>query len=442
MTARYLRPVLAAIVSAALLLVVARFIGSDRDPHSPVREMPEVGDPPGPAPIPDAVPEAPSTEQDPAPAGPQPTEGALTLELLGNGELQISGQAVRADDLIPQLAFLADEDRDTTTWNRVSRRELILRAPEGSRWASVRRILLAAFHPSVRIYRVYLATPDGPPIAVSVGSDWVAAEESERMHLVHIGVHISVELRRAPGEADTRVRLLDLDLGTGAAAAAALRAKCAGIHSAPGNSDYPAELDASGDAPFEEVLSTLQILWSVGLPRVRLRCLMPAGASWPIGTDGWNLEEDAGRLSKEERIEFLLDQLWSKSGLAADTAGFLIREAGAAVLPRLLSRMELNGLPSRGGVVEIVDCACGRVGPAVDLLHSFGPEAVPFLLEAAASRSPKIRATVVRALGGFPNAGPKVEEVIRRMADLDPDAEVRNQAKEAIQNLSDVRRSH
>jgi len=57
----------------------------------------------------------------------------------------------------------------------------------------------------------------------------------------------------------------------------------------------------------------------------------------PLCLVGWNLEEEAARLSGEKRIGFLLDQLWSRSDLAVEKAEHLLLDEGAAALAALVN---------------------------------------------------------------------------------------------------------
>ena len=220
------------------------------------------------------------------PAGPQPEGDPILLEVLGEDSVRISGQDVHTTDLVRHLTFLADGDRDEGTWNRVSRRELVVRAAADLRWGTVRRFLLLAADPAVRIYRVFLALPGGAPVAISVSPHWVAALQGDWRRRGHIGVSVCAELHRNPGDEHTQLELLGEDLGTGPAAFATLRKQCATILASPGAEGYSADLMANGRVAFGEVVEILSTFWSVGHEAVFLDCLMPPGGMWPIGKSG------------------------------------------------------------------------------------------------------------------------------------------------------------
>lgn len=439
MTTRKRYLTIGVLLVAAMLLAV---LVSTRPPVEP--PLPDVAESP-PAPLPGPVPAPPSIaevgppEAPVAPSGAQPEGDPILLEVLDEDSVRISGEVVRAAELVQYLALLADEDRHEGSWNRVSRRELVVRAPADSRWGAVRRFLLLAAGPKVRIYRVFVALPEGPPVAISVRAGWVSAEQPDSRRRTHIECSVQASLQRNPGDEHTRLELLGRDVGTGPAAFATLRETCIKILASPGNELLSADLVASGTVSFGEVVETLSTFWSVGHPAVYLDCLMPPYGMWPIGTSGWDFEEKASLRSGEERTVFLLDGLWSGSGLKAITAEYLLLREGVAALPALLARMERDGMPPREHR-QIVDGSFGTSGPNTALLYSFGEDAVPLLIRAASSPSAAVRGIVLRALSGFPESGPEVEEVIRWAKDSDPDPEVRQKAQDALQHLLSARR--
>lgn len=426
------------LVSALLVAVLV----STRPPATP--PLPELAES-APAPLPGPVSAPPFIAVAGAPgapavfAGAQPTGEPILLEVLGQDSVRISGEVVGAAELVRHLALLADEDRDEESWNRVSRRELVVRAAANSQWGAVRRFLLLAAGPNVRIYRVAVALPGGDPVAISVRADWVSGEQKEKRRRTGIDVSVNAVLRLDAGDEHTRLELLGEDIGNWPGGRDTLREMCAKILASPGNEGLSADLVTSGAVSFGEVVETLSTFWSVGHPEVYLDCLMPPYYMWPIGESGWDFEEKASLLTGEERTGILLDGLWSESDLKADTAEYLLLDEGVAVLPALLARMERDGMPPRE-VLEIVDCACGMVGPDTALLHSFGEDAVPLLIRAASSPSAAVRGIVLRALSGFPKSGSEVEEVIRWAKDSDPDPEVRRKAQDALQHLRAERR--
>ncbi len=173
------RLTIASVLLAALIFVGVRSLGTPggRRPPDPASSL--VEDLPGP--IPEPLAEQAIPLQRAAPAGPQPTGAAIRLDILGDDSYRLSGQPVRAEDLARALAFLADEDRGGSTRNRVSRRELLVRAPADLQWAAVRQVLLDAAGPPVGIHRIFLALPQGTPVSVSIEPGWVAADQDDEI---------------------------------------------------------------------------------------------------------------------------------------------------------------------------------------------------------------------------------------------------------------------
>jgi biopolymer transport protein ExbD len=80
---------------------------------------------------------------------------------------------------------------------------------------------------------------------------------------------IKVLLKRGPGEASTRVKLLDRELGAGESAFAELDRRIASIHAS--NPDLKGEIDAFEEVPHGHVIRSIDSFMKAGVEEIEFR---------------------------------------------------------------------------------------------------------------------------------------------------------------------------
>lgn len=190
----------------------------------------------------------PGSEESPDPA-PDPTAVTgggpdhLTVEIREGGGIWFRGRERTAVGVREQL-------RAEVAAKGAGRPELyvVLRAAKSVEWRRVQEVMQACADPGVRLYKIRFAAERD-----------VGEEAASPLRPVP-AADVTVALRRAEGDGETSVRLLDRDLGAGAAAFARLARELDAI-----GGGHPAVLRAAPAVPHRDVLRALDTLMGAGI---------------------------------------------------------------------------------------------------------------------------------------------------------------------------------
>ena len=290
---------------------------------------------------------------------PTPPPDDPLVVMCSDAGFRVGGRAVDERTLRARLAAHADRERDETHPYRPSESRVLVRVATGTRWEPVWRVLRACSAPEVRIWRVRLELAGSvPPLDLPLDRDRMVGYSLVRIPEVPT---VEFDLKRDPGQDQTRIVLMERPLGVDDAGFEVLEDQLGQIRR--GDPEVlPASLDAWSSVPVEDVARAVRIL-------IRTGYLSPAIAGAP--PESWRAEElreAAWTLPREEIEDCVVEALGSVDPLERAMAARIFGTLGAPTIPLLVRALDA-AVDARQ--VRELRAAARRVmtwlGPEVDL---------------------------------------------------------------------------